>query len=395
MNETLIFPENTYYTCTGHGRCCRGWDIHVDPVSYGKIIKTDSYKNLLNDLGQDPIPIDDEKKTVIALRRANGDCIFLNSETLCALQVEAGYHTKPLGCRQFPFTSNSTPDGIFIGISFYCQSCQLNEGRPISTYSESIESCLRESHGAGLSHDIVALERDVFITWKGYLILERFIISWLSRFTNKEEALWNALVGICLLVLRLRREKLQNVTPEEIEEALEKVASIRVPKDALFEQLGLFFTMAIIGSLESGKPEDAQSNTKAAMDGGILKSGLFAKDISMAPFPAYYRDNPSPWKLAHIGRYVDHLMFQKFLVGTEPLLNNLIALYTACNLIDYYFYFSAFQEGSQSPVLKDIHIAYGIVEKFFAGHTRGLEPFFSAFAEGFINQLGMKMGTAY
>jgi len=143
----------------------------------------------------------------------------------------------------------------------------------------------------------------------------------------------------------------------------------------------------VAGVLESSTPEGTRANTEAILEGGVLRSEVFGHEISMADFSRYFRENPCPWKIPHIRRYIEHLLFRKQLLGSEPVLCNLAALFTAYGLLELYLYLSAYQSGKASPEMEDLYFAYGLVEKGFAAHTRTMVPFFRIFAEGFLKLL--------
>lgn len=388
----LIFPEDFNFSCIGCGRCCIDWNIHVERKAYERIISTSLFTSLKQELnGKSPFCEDQTEGTISTLRRSDGTCIFLTTEILCTIHKDVGYEAKPLGCRQFPFKLRFTPDGIFVGLSLYCESCQKNTGRPVETYRDEIISWLGEFDYGQMLDDWIPLNQKLSMSWNAYKMLENMLTYSISDVSNIEEELLTFLVRSCLLVISFHQKGLTRLADEDVKREIEAIWRRPLVKDGIFNQLGLFYTMAIAGTIESYTGENARANTEAAMNGGILKSATFGKDIPMDRFFPYCQENPCLWRFPFIHRYISHLVFRKFLLGPEPILYNIAALFTSYGLLEFYMYLSAYQREKVTPEIEDMYFAYCIVEKSFSGHTRLMLPFFKTFADGFIEQLNKKI----
>ena len=387
MKETIILPEGFNFECMGCGACCRDWTIHVDRGTYEKLTDTELYDTMRTAPGG-PLPFQEEPDgSIITGRTPDGSCVFLDGKTRCSIHGKVGYREKPLGCRQFPFKLKLTPDGVYAGVSFYCKSCRENSGKPLEHYRREIEAWLEEYAYSRTGDLPLFLDEGLLIDWKAYTKVEDLVKESLEKFTDCEEAVWDALVRVSLLTIIAKRRSLEKLSAEDITRIAGEAGKIPVERDDTFRQLGMFYTLIVIGVLESSTQEEARQITDAAIGGGVFNSKTFNRDISMAGFSPYYLGNPCEWKHRLIKRFINHLVFRKFLAGSEPVLFNLSALFTAYGLVEFYLYLGAYQEGRKSPEEKDLHFAYGLVEKGFSAHTMIMNPFFKLFAQGFKEQL--------
>jgi Fe-S-cluster containining protein len=384
----IIFPPGFNFDCRCCGKCCKGWTIHIDEKSYHDLVETDFFKDFqASHEGIELFSVNKEESTVATARVESGFCIFLEERLLCTIHKKLGLHAKPLGCRQFPFRVKLTPDGVYVGLSFYCPSIQHNEGRPVSEYGAEIQSWLDEYPYKPIDTSALFLDEKLSIDWRGYRVIEDFVQSVIASHQDVEEALWIALVTLCQVVSELRSGGIGQIEADDLKRRVDDAMPMVPHRDEVFSQLALMYALTVVGVLESGTGEEARANTEAIMYGGTLKSQFFEKDIDMSGFTRYYAGNPLSWKPAFFSRYIEHLLFRKFLLGPEPVIFNMAALYVAYNLGDFYLYLSAYQSGKPSPDREDGLTALDVVEKGFASHTRVMVPFFSAFVEGFIMQL--------
>lgn len=90
-------------------------------------------------------------------------CVFLNPDKLCEIHAELGSAAKPITCQQYPFQFTRTPDGLFIGASFFCTSIRQNSGRPMMEHSLELLELLPQA---------IVSEVPEHIDWEAYLRLE-------------------------------------------------------------------------------------------------------------------------------------------------------------------------------------------------------------------------------
>jgi Fe-S-cluster containining protein len=385
VTRKLLFPENFHFTYTGCGRCCKDWNIHVDAGCYGRVHGTSLYERLKTG-GEEPFKEDGDDGTISSLRK-KGACVFLDDHDRCTIHSEIGYEAKPLGCRQFPFILRPTPDGVYAGVSFYCPSCRSNSGLPLSSYKEDIENWLSEHNYSEVTDQSLELMEKYPLAWEDYRVIEDFIREVLEKGSYREKSLRQALIAAASLITSGRGGDFFHAPPGTIRGLLQHAYEVDYGNGEVFEEMCLFFAFAVIGVSEAETPGGARAVTEAAMGGGAFRSLTFEKEIQMADFSRFYAGHPLVWKEAAIGRYMDHLLFRKFLAGPEPVFHRLAVMDIIYNLTDFYLYLSAFQDGQREPAMDDLYRAFGIIEKGFTAHTRTMVPFFKAFAEGFLDLL--------
>lgn len=379
------------YECRRCGMCCRGWIIHIDEKTHKKLITTDFFKEFIK-REIDPFTIDRDERTVALATDENGFCVFRNENGLCTIHSALGSGSKPLGCRQFPLMLRLTPEGAFVGVSWHCPSVQENSGRPISDYREEIQSWLDEYPYRIPDDTALLLDEGISIVWGAYRAIEGFLMSLLKCGTDLEDALWAGLITICAIAHALRQEGKTGISVTEMTERISRVSPHIPSRDEIFGQIAYLYVITAAGTLEANEKVTPRENMEAIVYGRTLKSKLLKGEIQMGEFKSYYGGHPLAWKRDFFRPYVEHLIFRKFLIGREPVLHNLAALYVAYNLCDFYLYLSAYQAGRQEPVKDDGFKAIGIVERDFTTHNKVLRPFFGAFADGLIMQLEVLQG---
>ena len=57
-----------------------------------------------------------------AIRKVDGQCVFLNPDQLCSIHAKFGEKQKPTVCQQFPFVAIHTEEEIRVGIDPGCLS---------------------------------------------------------------------------------------------------------------------------------------------------------------------------------------------------------------------------------------------------------------------------------
>jgi len=220
-------------------------------------------------------------------------CTFLTPQSLCQLHAEMGAPAKPRGCRQFPFRLTRTPDGIFVGASFYCPSIQDNEGPPLAEYREELEELAAELPLWGAQSLIVW--QDVRMEWSAYRRLEEFLLAQPETELALAQGLWS-----------LAQFSLQPMRP--LSEYMQKSHSALEPPD---EPLVLM-----------------QNHWFKQLTGHRLET--------VGPAP------PEPLK-----RYLRSLIWRKALIGRRSLLGNLALLYLVPDLVRFWYA----QTGSISQAL--------------------------------------------
>lgn len=99
-------------------------------------------------------------------------CVFLNQDKLCSIHAELGPAAKPTTCRQYPFQFTATPDGLFVGASFFCTSIRENSGRPMMEHSLEILLDLVPQAILTEVPDPIPLDAETTLSWEQYRQLE-------------------------------------------------------------------------------------------------------------------------------------------------------------------------------------------------------------------------------
>lgn len=108
-------------------------------------------------------------------------CVFLSEQRLCSIHAELGAPAKPVTCRQYPFQFTRTPDGLFVGASFFCTAIRENQGRPLIEHAEALLELLPEAIIMEVP-DPIALDQERTLSWSQYRELERgFIVNLAHR----------------------------------------------------------------------------------------------------------------------------------------------------------------------------------------------------------------------
>lgn len=156
------------HSCAMCGRCCRGWEIDVDPETASKI----------DDHCWGPnIPKEKFKKVEgkILLAKEGEDCVFLK-ENKCMIHSTMSEECKPITCQMFPHTFVKTPEGMIVGLSFACPQVAANMGTPAKedrNVGEIVEKAAQ--HKKTIQAKPVLYGKE--LTWGEYKLLEKCLES--------------------------------------------------------------------------------------------------------------------------------------------------------------------------------------------------------------------------
>ena len=381
---TLIFPEGLHYDCGSCTKCCRTvWNVHVSPQAWDRIVGTPLFERMKAEHGRDPIYMDEVRgeKTALALVKPGG-CIFLGPDRLCAVHRELGVDAKPLGCREFPFLPVPTPDGVYVGLSFYCSAVQAGHGRPIKAHAADIEGMLGEYRYERVGFEPIRLDASSHISWTAYKSLEDFAAARLAE--SPITAGWD----VACAVARARRDLAPSHEGLLEDEAFADLLARheRVPVDDVLVRVERMFLEGVAGVLESDSPETCRANTEAIFRRAVVASASFSRDIDLAGFDAFRHRAVAEGDGdgEALRRYLEHLLFRKFLALKRPLAHNAAAFYLAGPLLTWYRDLSAHAAGRSTPQAEDTRQALDIIERGFVMHARNMDPFFAQLADTLV-----------
>ncbi len=225
----LHFPDGQKYDCVQCGRSCSYYG--TIPVESRVVESLSPHPLGLRVIDSHGAAFDKrEDGSYVMHMRAPQDptCVFLNEENLCSIHAEIGPQAKPVTCRQYPFQFTKTPEGLFIGASFFCTAIRQNHGRPLIDHAEDLLELLPEAIIAEVP-DPIPLDQDRTISWQEYRALERTFLQDMAR-----QGLNAATQALLLEQFQLSPEKLQTVLNVADFSALKLVLNLPPENDQAF-----------------------------------------------------------------------------------------------------------------------------------------------------------------
>lgn len=372
-----LFLPDLVYDCLQCGKGCRqGWRIPVVPeVARG----IEGSQSALAVTREGYLPIEDLGEVRVLGHTEQGNCVFLRDDNLCAVHAELGFAAKPRQCRQFPWQPVKTPDGFFIGVSFLCTAVQRRHGRPVTAHREDIEAAIKAllealgDDGTLPGEVAIPVGREVTVDWHGYLRYEAFLEERLEGGGDVTEALWSAATALALEV--------QACSLEGTELRLERVVGAGgAPWDEVAQGLVSLLEASLVGLVEAGEPGRRREVSEAYLTGGTVYSDRLRGPIDMA---MGLGGQGVAWLQSEMRRYLGHLVFRKFLVGSS-VLARAAALVVLSRLLPFYTAVSASRQG-RVPERDDYYSALDVVEGNLGTHAEGLSPLFAFFGEALLN----------
>ena len=255
-------------------------------------------------------------------------CVFLNSQNLCSVQAELGAASKPQGCHKFPFQFTPTPEGIFVGVSFYCDAAQRNEGRELSHHAESIVALLDQE--AFVGDEPMTVHRRVTMWWPTYRALEEWVLADLP----------GALACLAARVRSARGRPLE------------------------------------LTARDLGGPPGAVDRLDSVVD------AFWPELIEPLGSDGVEADLPD-WAQAELDRYLRALIFRKYLITERPILHNLSILYLVPRLFRLCAGWSQRSRGAAELGMADVYRAFEDCEYHFVTHALDWEKTYARLAQAF------------
>ena len=342
----VILPEGFKYDCVRCGKgCFQPWNIPV-----AEEVHQDLKDKNLQAEGYQPFRQMPDGRFALNHRGPEG-CVFLTPEKLCKVHSELGYDRKPLMCRQFPFYLSPTPDGYYVGLSFFCTSIQQGTGQPLEGHRAEMES-LAEELAVRMEYDQEKTHVEVMngagVDWEGYKAFEaRLRENWGPD--NLEDLVIRTALGMNGLEdNEERRQRMEIVLEDNIGQVVANVEAAadtekRAAVKSAYPQQQPFFSVRL------GRQIKLYAQAKG-----------FEKEIH---------------------RYLDHVVFRKFLTHGQ-LFGRLLFLLVVKRLLERYTELSARGEGREATI-EDFHKAMDVVEMQIMLHSVGYEPVFEWLIEDF------------
>lgn len=330
----MNFLPGQNFDCEGCTKCCRGWRIRVDDASRPEIERTQ---------GKHMLQVRDG--AAFTQKQADGSCVFLQADR-CAVHA-----IKPAGCRLFPFRAVRTPDGVFVGVSFYCSAVQSNTGRSLEEHAEALQPLLENLPLIGA--DPLLVHGNTHLNWDGYRALDDFLVEGTARVA---QALW----AVC---------QLRGVADAAaMRSALAAAEEATAPPNEPFFVAERHHACALLAKLE-GVPVDSLRAEKT-----LKWQGWSGKLSELAQPP----ENPL------LERYVRALVFRKFLITRRPLLSNVAALHLVPALFAWCAALSRVRRKGATWEPVDFQAALDRCEYSVFTHGSGYDELFEEAGEEFL-----------
>ncbi|MFT3785840.1 MAG: YkgJ family cysteine cluster protein [Tepidisphaeraceae bacterium] len=147
--RSLRLPTIQNWACHSCGDCCRDLDVRATPAERERILKFDwaapAGGKTEDSIRATPSSFIDKGKDFRLARRADGACVFLDSNRRCAIHARFGEKAKPLACRLYPF--EFTPVGetqVSVSLHYGCPTAARGQGRPIAMQQGDLRSLQKE-----------------------------------------------------------------------------------------------------------------------------------------------------------------------------------------------------------------------------------------------------------
>ena len=354
-----FLPEQNF-DCSQCTKCCRGWRISIDPSTQAKLQG--------HSLGQSTLDQRDQK--FYARKTNEGACVFLSSDNLCSIHSQLGADHKPRGCRQFPFRLCRTPDGIFVGLSFYCSAAQSNQGRPLPAHAAELEELAAELPLIG--DRPLPVQGRHHLKWSDYRTLDEFLMRELQQ-GPVEMALGRALWGLCQSIGGGRG----------LAHYLKLSEAALLPPEEPFILMEQHFFALLVAHCEA--PTAHREPFRRALQSHRPVS--FERFAGWRGSLAQLRVRLGPQGDHQLRRYLKALVFRKYLVARRTLLSNLAMLYLVPPLFSFWAALSQHSRNAPQPEEVDFFRALDECESKIITHPNDLDPIYQQVAEGFLDQI--------
>lgn len=380
----VIFPEGIFYDCNLCGKCCKTWLVTIDSDTCRKLKRTWFYRKLKKKYPGLEIIKNDSAHKMGLIAKIDNECVMLENN-LCQIHGNLGCSLKPLACRMFPFIFGITPRGFYMGVSYHCPMIRENKGIPLEGYSEEIQEIIKTGHLEKPS-ETLQLTSDLAINWDGYFFIEEFIDKCI---TNSGALLgtWEAMSTIAAFALMEKEKNRTKASMEDITRYFQIPPPALMKRDEAFNQHQVAFTGSIITILELWDRSMKNELSEIVLNGGVLQSDTFEKEIKVKPFSDYLSIEPPLWDEPVFLEYMKHLLWRKHLNSFNTIFQGVTALHFMPLIFCWYSNASAVSENRSHPTINNMKSAMGIIDLYFH-HLRHINMFYEKFAGDILERPG-------
>lgn len=371
------FPDGQHYDCVQCAKGCRSpWRIRIDPASESKIYGSDLDRRLREQL-HEPTLITELDGTVLPARRERGACVFLNGN-LCSVHSEMGVDAKPLACRQFPFLYQPTPDGMFVGVSFYCTAVQENSGRLLADHQPDLEPVVANLTLEMIGENPIKITSEIFTDWPGYKMLESYITRLIDSL-GYEIGLSESLSRLCRLAFHAREESIKQSDFSKMLDPWQDP-----PLNSIMQSEQRLYLAALVALIEIVEPRERKEFTNALLSGASCAFNHFSWTGRMEEISRCCTDFVGNQFDGEIERYIRALIHRKFLAARRTVLVNLTILHLLPSILKFYTALAMLSRNSNHSDLPDFFRALDIAEIELITHVKGIDRLLAILSAGYL-----------
>ena len=363
MSAVKLFDFQAF-ECTGCGRCCKPWEVSIDPEQR-RLIEASAIYAAKARPGFLPLRFEDDGVAMLGERGDNA-CVFLAEDNLCLVHAEIGGRNKPLGCQLYPYLPVRTPDGIYAHLSFACPPVVAGLDQNVERNRQDLEQAVayRQAQAPELTSFSVCLHDDLEISWESYLALEGRILE-----SYRPDQPLDSLLRLILGLFRV----LADGVPEQWPELTPILEDTEFPVELLRKYLG-----SLVASNERLEGDEHDALARAVEQGEGVRLERMGLDM-----PALSTEPPAQtWIQGTFLRYIGNAVLGKALLSPS-VLHRLLALACAIPLTQYYAEGYRAARGLSEIDLACLTDAFRVVDGELITHTHATAPYFDGLRSTF------------
>ena len=132
------------YSCNCCGQCCRSFLVGVHAQ---KMRDIEALRDWRKELGVEKLFIRHRAVGRAGwglAKHADGRCVFLGNDNLCAIHKLHGLKAKPRVCRLYPFVLTPLAGTMQVGLRFDCPTVCDSRGRELGSYRSELDGLTRQ-----------------------------------------------------------------------------------------------------------------------------------------------------------------------------------------------------------------------------------------------------------
>lgn len=341
-DKPLLFPKDQHFECTHCGNCCGAFRRSYVALGQRQMLLKSEPAQKLTSEGYRPLQVTRDG-SLLTSGSASKECLF-HIDDRCSLYDNPA---RPRNCSQFPFLLRDTPEGIVVGLSFECPSVQKNEGRPLVEFEDELKAMVAERPPFVLPK-LVQISWGRGIPWSRYRDIEDEL---LSGSEAPEFRIVNALWRLGLWLLGRGDSIPDSRAPGEQWPALQGSASCN-----------------FVAQMEFENPKKQVDLHAALLSGTEL-------ELSSTSWRGTTEDLRQPldsprWYSERSARFVEALIYRKFLLNHGPVYHNLCILLSVWPILGFYTAVQSAARGAAVAEEEDFDRALALMERRLTGPGR-------------------------